>query len=103
ISDDGGDAVHRGGRAWHQRRRGGRADAPGDVQRPPPGRPPPPGRGGSGPPCMATPLAAAVAGAAVGLLLDRGWRDEVRGIEAALKAGLAPARALAGVIDVRVL
>ena len=48
-------------------------------------------------------MAAAVAGASVGLLLGRDWRAEVRGIEAALRAGLAPALALPGVIDVRVL
>ncbi|RAY14725.1 adenosylmethionine--8-amino-7-oxononanoate transaminase [Actinomadura craniellae] len=56
-----------------------------------------------GPTYMANPLAASAAIASIELLLSRDWRAEVAGISRRLSAGLAPARDLPGVADVRVL
>lgn len=53
-----------------------------------------------GPTFMANPMAAAVANASLDLLGDQDWRQQVKRIEARLRAGLTPAREMDGVRDV---
>jgi len=56
-----------------------------------------------GPTYMGNPLACAVAGASIDLLISAGWADQVAAVSTGLEDGLRPLAALPGVRDVRVL
>ena len=56
-----------------------------------------------GPTFMANPLACAVAAEATALIAEGAWKEDVPRIEQGLRAGLASAAKLPGVVDVRVL
>ncbi|MGN6167170.1 MAG: aminotransferase class III-fold pyridoxal phosphate-dependent enzyme, partial [Solirubrobacteraceae bacterium] len=64
------------------------------------------GEGGAlmhGPTYMGNPLACAAALASLDLLADGRWSEDVVRVQRGLEAGLEPARALPGVVDVRVM